>query len=456
MSIKRAYGAEQPYIPAGIFKIRLPFIHYKWEWAEFFQALLMCSTCLGAIPVLQQVLGVSFEIAWSMVIINGFLYCLHVLLGDPVVPGWITPAIPLVVAFLGKYQLGVVRYQELIALQLIVGIIFLLMGITGAAGRLMRIVPNSIKAGVLLGAGTAAIIGEFNADGRFQKYPVSIAVGCLIAFFCLFSIQFRKMRATSRFWNTIGKVGMLPAIIIAIVVGPIVGELPWFHIEIGTFFKVADIAGVWNKLSPFSIGFPTVSMFLTAVPLAVVVYIIAFGDFITSEALITEADEARKDEKIDFNANRSNLISSIRNIVMALICPYTQLCGPLWAAVTAAVAQRYKEGPEAMESIHSGAGTFRWSTFLGVSLVPIVSLLQPVLPVALSLTLLVQGYICTRLAMEMCKTDTERGIAGCMGAVLAIQGAAWGLAVGILLYFALKGYSKKKATDSVPQAAEIK
>ena len=31
MAMKREYGAEQPYTPAGIFKIRLPFIHYRWE-----------------------------------------------------------------------------------------------------------------------------------------------------------------------------------------------------------------------------------------------------------------------------------------------------------------------------------------------------------------------------------------------------------------------------------------
>ena len=438
MAMKRAYGEEQPYIPAGIFKIRLPFIHYRWEWPEFFQAMFMCSTCLSAIPVLQQMLGVSFNLAWSMVIINGLLYNLHVLLGDPVVPGWITPAVPLVIAFMGKYQLGIVRFQSLIALQLLLGVIFLLMGITGFANKLMKIIPNAIKAGVLLGAGTAAIIGEFNTGGRFHKYPISITVGCLIAFFCLFSPQFMKMRTNNHIWNAIGKYGMLPAIIIAVFVGPIVGEFPWFHIKIGTFIKIPDFAGIWNKLSPFSIGFPTASMFLSALPMAVVVYIIAFGDFITSEALIHEADEARKDEKIDFNAN----------------CPYTQLCGPLWAAVTAAVAQRYKEGPKAMESICSGAGTFRWSTFIGVMLIPIVSLLQPVLPVALSLTLLVQGYICTRLAMDMCKTDVERGIAGCMGAVLAIEGAAWGLAVGILLYLTLKTYGKVKSSVSVSETAE--
>ena len=91
----------------------------------------------------------------------------------------------------------------------------------------------------------------------------------------------------------------------------------------------------------------------------------------------------------------------------------------------------------AMESIYSGAGTFRISTFIAVALIPISSLLQPVLPVALSLTLIVQGFICTQLAMNMCKRDIERGICGVMGAVLAIQGAAWGLAVGLILFFLL-------------------
>ncbi len=35
--IKRAHGNEQPYWPAGPFKIRLPFIHYRWELPEMIQ-----------------------------------------------------------------------------------------------------------------------------------------------------------------------------------------------------------------------------------------------------------------------------------------------------------------------------------------------------------------------------------------------------------------------------------
>jgi len=183
----RVHGEEQPCFPLGPFRVRLPFIHYRWEWPEALQAILMCSTCLGAIPVLTEVLGVPFEIAWSMVIINGLLYNLHSLLGDPVVPGWVTPAIPLVVSFLGNYTFGVERIQALIAMQILVGIIFLIMGITGLAGKLIKILPNSIKAGILLGAGIAAVFGEFQVEGRFGLYPISIAIGAILSYLILFS-----------------------------------------------------------------------------------------------------------------------------------------------------------------------------------------------------------------------------------------------------------------------------
>jgi len=242
---------------------------------------------------------------------------------------------------------------------------------------------------------------------------------------------------------------MVSAIIVAVIVGPLVGEIPIPQVEVGSFIKIPDFAGLIKTVSPFGIGFPSVSLFISTVPMAIIAYIIAFGDFITGEALIAEAAEVRKDEKIDFDSNRSNLISGMRNIVMALIAPYIQLCGPLSASVTAAVAQRYKDERDQMDSIFSGAGTFRWVTFASVSLVPIVSLFQPVLPIALSLMLIVQGYICTRIAMGICKNDTDRGVAGVMGAVLAAKGATWGLAIGIILHLILRDFTKKKIVEKV-------
>lgn len=112
MAMQREHGKEHPYLSAGLFKIRLPFVHYKWEWSEALQAILMCATCLGAIPILTEVLGISFELAWGMVIINGLLYCMHALLGDPVVPGWITPSIPLTTAYLSSFAIGVTEYTH--------------------------------------------------------------------------------------------------------------------------------------------------------------------------------------------------------------------------------------------------------------------------------------------------------------------------------------------------------
>lgn len=442
MALKREDGKEQPYIPAGIFKIRLPFIHYRWELSECLQAILMCATCLGAIPVLEEVLGVPYEVAWSMVIINGFFYNLHSLLGDPVVPGWITPAIPLVTAFLSLSEQGPERTQSLIALQLVVGLVFLFMGITGLASKIIGAIPNTIKAGILLGAGFSAIIGEFKSGGRAGVYPITVLIGSLIAYFLLFSILFKRMKAKHKLWYIAGNFGMLPAIIIAVIIGPLSGELPAPQLVLGSIFKIPEFGEIFRTLNPFYIGFPGINQFIAVIPTAIAVYIIAFGDFVSSEQLIGSADKIRVDEKIDFNANRSNVISALRNLIQAIICPYPNLCGPLWAAVTAAVSERYKDGRHAMDSIYSGVGTFRWSTFICVALVPVASFVQPILPAALSLTLIVQGFVCCQIGLGMIHTDAERGLAGVMAAILAIKGASWGLAVGIILYILINGTFK--------------
>jgi len=101
-TVKRPYGEEPPYIPLWKFKVRFPVVHYKWEWADYIQGLVMCAVCLSIIPVLQEVLGMPFEVALAIVVLNGFLYLLHSSLGDPVVPGWVTPAIPLLIAYISR------------------------------------------------------------------------------------------------------------------------------------------------------------------------------------------------------------------------------------------------------------------------------------------------------------------------------------------------------------------
>ncbi|MCW3489012.1 hypothetical protein [Dethiobacter alkaliphilus] len=430
MAYKREHGAEQHYIPLGIFKLRLPFIHWRWEWPEALQGLILCATCLGAIPVLTEYLGVSFEVALTMVIINGALYMLHFLLGDPVVPGWITPAVPLVMAFLTRYQIGPERTQAMIALQLLVAIMFLFFGSTGMAAKMVRVIPNSIKAGVILGAGISAIMNVMQV--RFSNAPIVITMGTFVAFFILFSAGFKDMKDKYPLLNQIGKYGMLPAIILTLIVGPLVGELPVPQIEWG--FAELRIAELISGYTVFGIGFPSLRMFVDALPLMVAIYIIAFGDFVLAETVLRNADENRKDEVLEFNPNRSNLISGIRNGILALISPFTQLAGPLWAAVTVSVSERYKGGRDGMDSYWGGVGSFRIATFISVTLLPIVSLVQPALPVALALTLTVQGFACAYIALGMLNNNYERGVAGFMAVILALQGAAWGLGAGVLLW----------------------
>ena len=122
--IKRAHGDEQPYWPAGPFKIRLPFIHYRWELPEMIQGLFMFVVGLAMIPLLQNYLGMPYEAALAFTFIAGIGYILPALLGVPLVPGWITPAIPVVLLYLKGFEPGPEAIRALFALQIEVSYYF--------------------------------------------------------------------------------------------------------------------------------------------------------------------------------------------------------------------------------------------------------------------------------------------------------------------------------------------
>ena len=56
----RSDGKEAPYYALGPFKVRLPFLHYRFEWPDYFQGLLMCAVDLAAIPLMVELLGMPF------------------------------------------------------------------------------------------------------------------------------------------------------------------------------------------------------------------------------------------------------------------------------------------------------------------------------------------------------------------------------------------------------------
>ena len=428
---------ELPYIPFGTFQVRLPFIHYKIESVEFIQGLILGVTALSAVPYLEQYLGLPYELAWSCVILETMLYLLHSLLGDPVVPGWITPTLPLTIVFLEGFPIGQERIQAMIALQLLVGLVFLFMGISKLADKFVHAVPASVKGGILLAAPITVMAGQIGEGGNMHKYPIAIVAGVGLLLLISFSDKYQEKRKDSKFLDLVARYGNLFPYLLAMIVGLIVGELDMPGLEIGTFIKIPEFSRMFSQVSIFGVGIPPVSMFLKALPLALVSYVIAFGDFVTTETLVTEARQSRDDEYIDFNSSRSNMVSGLRNVLLAIFAPFPPLSGPLWVGMTVSVSIRYQEGKKAMKSLLGGMASFRLATFLSVMIIPVVSFFRPIFGVGSSITLLFQAFVCARIAMDYCKTDRDKMIGGVMAAVLATQGTAWASAWALCVGFGL-------------------
>ena len=124
---------------------------------------------------------------------------------------------------------------------------------------------------------------------------------------------------------------------------------------------------------------------------------------------------------------------------MSLVGPDITMCGPLWAAMHIVIVERYKQGKKAMHSIIGGSGSFRWGTNTGLLLLPIVTLVKPILGIALALTLIIQGFVSVRIGFLESKSLKDLGIAGVIAGVLLSKGAGWAFAVGILLVFLIYG-----------------
>lgn len=446
---------ELPYIPLGPFQWRIPGIHYRIEKVEFFQGIILGATALSSIPYMTDCLGLPYELAWSCVIIEVFLYMLHGWLGDPVVPGWITPTLPFTLVFLEGFEQGPERIQALIAVQLLVAFLFIFMGITKLADRFVRLVPASVKGGILLAAPITVIQGQLAEDSQLMIAPVATLVGTFLLAFLSFSPFCEKKRKTIKILDVMAKYGNLFPYLLAMLIGILLKELSYPELELGTIIRIPDFGEIYNTVSIFAVGVPSLSVFLKAVPLALICYVLAFGDFVTSETLVKEAQESRNDEHIDFNSSRSNLISGLRNLILGIFAPFPPLSGPLWVGMTVSVAMRYREGEKAMKSLIGGMSSFRMATFLSVILIPIVSFMKPIMGVGSAITLLFQAYVCARIGMEYCKSNTDKSIAGVMAAVLAFKGSGWALLVGILMNLALSNMDFQKKKLGVPTTEEL-
>lgn len=447
--IKRENGKVQPHISlfGGFFKVRFPFLHYNWSWPDAIQGTVLAATGLAAIPVIQM-MGVPVNIAVLMVFISSCLYLLHTLLGDPVVPGWITPGLPLVLAFMTNVPMAE-RIYMIMAAQITIGVVFLVFGTTGIAAKFVNWLPNAIKGGVILGAGVAAVMGEFKIGGRFMQFPFAASASILVAFFLLYSTKGKFLRDESPLFAKIVSFGIVPGVVVAGIIGTIFGEITWQPIEWGFSFSLNDFHTLISDWSVFGLGIPKLSYFINTIGLVVALYVIAYGDLITGQSVLKEADEVRNDELIEVSPNRINFLCGIRNLVLGCLSPYPVFHGPVWGGAHIATVERYKLGRKSMDSIYDGSASFYLGATIALCLAPFVCVLKPLLPVALTLTMIMQGWVCTYIAVNVAKSNKDIGVMGVIAGVIAVRGATWGLAVGVILYiFLYKGTKKKTLTES--------
>ena len=425
----RKPGEEQP-SAGGILKIRLPFVHYPFELPDFVQGAILCVVPMGITAAMTDVLGIPFEIGIAMVLLNNFMYLLHTSFGDPSVVGWITPGIPLFLAFVTNYEPGVDRIHALMALQLLVAIIFLFLGVTGLAQKVVDRIPISMKSGILMGAAIASIRGEFAPGGRIEAMPFSILFGLLVSFFVLFSKSTTILRNRYKPFRYVAQFGIAIPFFLSYIFAMVIGEVTVPVVQGG--MTPTPFPDAWAMLSPFSIGFPPAHMFMAALPLALAAYVIAFGDVLVATGLLKEADEVRTDEKVIFYVNRNHIITSARNFIHALLHPYLPLSGPQWAAGQALVVNRYMNAtPEEQDTYWGGATSVFWGMSIALALNPLVTFFRPGLAIGFSLTLLLQGFLCGYIAMNMVDNNIQRGISITMGVVLSVRGAAEALALGL-------------------------
>lgn len=456
--IKREYGGEQPYIPLGPFKMRLPIIHHEWQWTECLAAMFLGVACLGAgVGVTMNVFGIeNFYIALTFGVLNGACYYLPALLGDPVVPGWITPALPLTINYLSAYAIGPERIHAMIALQMLVAFLFLVMGTTGIGRKLVQAIPNSIKAGIVIGSGISAGINVLNA--RIPVAPYTVVVCIIIAYIFLFSKAFLQLAERNSFWKIIRNQGIVPAQLFAIILAPIIfKEIPSPKIEWG--LTPLNFSYVLEHYTIFGLGMPSIKIFIAAIPMAFTAYIIAFSDFILAKEIVEDTTANREDEKVEFDTGRSNLVSALRNAIMSVFAPWVPLCGPLWASGLLTITERYKRGYSTLRTYWGGVGTFRAATVIAVMMLPLVTLIKPAFGIFFGLTMAVQAYACGNIGMKMADSPTSRGIATVMGVILAMKGPSLGILSGIILwaiiesqdYFEEKRSQQEKRYEITPE-----
>lgn len=458
----RPHGSVQPGIPWGPFTLRIPLLHVKPEWPEVIQGLMVTgATGMAVVPLYQEHFGMNFETAMALCVVQSlWIFSAFILFGDPYCPGWITPALPLVLRDTLSYATVDERIDFVSTVLLLVAAVFLFFGITGLGQAFLRAVPRVLKAGIILGAGMSGLYGEFiprsgGRPSRIDAYTICILLAVGVTLLLMFSEPLERWKTRYPWIGFIASLGIAPGFFVAMAAGPWVGEVSYAEFRsffyspqsgewsfgLGNVFFLPDFAGLLAGFSLFGHGLPDAAMFARALPLALAAYVIGFGYIITGSAIVKDAAAQRPDETIPIDERRTHLSVGLRNLGVVLTGgPFFPLQGPIWTGATVVVAERYRRGREAMDSLFSGIFSYY---FFGIPffffVAPLLELFRPVLDIAFSLTLILTGFACSYVALSMPHGRVERGLIVLVGIVIMYFSTLAGLAVGFVLTVALLG-----------------
>lgn len=205
------------------------------------------------------------------------------------------------------------------------------MGITKLADKFVHAVPDSVKGGILLAAPVTVMAGQLGEGGNMHKYPLAIVAGVGLLILISFSDKYQEKRKTNKFLDLVARYGNLFPYLLAMIVGLLVGELDAPGLEIGTFIRLPHFREVIDQVSIFGVGIPPVSMFVKALPLALVCYLIVFGDFVTTETLVTEARQAFVCARIGMDYCKSDRDKMIAGVMAAVLATQGSAWASAWA-----------------------------------------------------------------------------------------------------------------------------
>ena len=430
--LKREFGGIQPCWKVGLFRIRLPFIHFRISPPEVVTGLMNACTSYGALAVLISTLGLDPQVAWALVVFETACYTLNWVLGEPSICGWITPAMSIIVVFLESLEPGVARLQMLTCIELELAAMFIILGFTGLSKKLNTMVPPAVKAGIVLGAGVNAIFARLGQGGAVDTVTIGCVGGLVIIFMLMFSRRVRKYMETNRFVAILGNYSFLWGVLALLVLGGAAGEFQ-FNFS-GEIIRVPDFMGLFATVSPLFIGFATdPTVWIAALPYAVMAWIIAYGDFVTVQQLGLQA--VRDDEYIEFDPNRTNVICGLRNLLLGLFAPYPALAGPLSAPYCVATYARYKQsGRQGMDSIYDGSGTNLIFTVIGLFVYPLYEASLAASAALLVVVLCIQGWLCAVIAFDLVRDEMDKGMAGMIAGFVLARGGGVGFVVGVIFY----------------------